>query len=452
MEYNSPDLSYLLSPKSVAFIGASIDTNTIGGRVLINLQKSNYQGKIYPLHSEYSEIFGIRTYPNLVSIPEQVDTVVIIASAKFIMPLLNECEEKKVKFIVLLTCFAEPVEDQRDLEKTLRTFSDRTGIRILGPESFGLFNISEPFGISSSLYYKPDRLQNGVISVITVDGGLGRTILDAADRGIGFNYWISTGNEADLEVADFIKYMAYDFSTKVIFALVEEIKDKQKFRNAAEAANRAGKPLIVFNIGQSEIGFEDYQAGIISAKDLNELIDVGWLFVTNGIPAGNRIGIFAYSAGIKTLLAQKCRLANLDVPDLTNKTKGLLHELAPEFGVASNPIHLTTSIFQNLGVFREYLEIFANDPNLDVVLVPFPYKLGAYTEIMVRQTVEVAKRMNKPIIPLWTSLSGEMEVSFEILVDSQLPFYRTVDACILAVKHYTDYYMNRNVPTNKQIL
>ncbi|MBD1380980.1 CoA-binding protein [Metabacillus arenae] len=452
IEYNFPDLSYLLSPKSVAFIGASIDTNTIGGRVLINLQKSHYKGKIYPVHPEYNEIFGIRTYPNLMSIPEQVDTVVIIAAARSVVPLLNECEEKKVKFIVLLTCFAEPAEDHRVLEKTLRAFSDGTGIRILGSNSYGLFNINEPFGISSSLFYEPNRLQKGRISVITVDGGLGRTVLDAADRGIGFNYWISTGNESDLEVADFIKYMAYDSSTQVIFALVEGIKDKQKFRNAAKAANRAGKPLLLFNIGNPETGVEDNQAGIISTADINELIDVGWLFVTHGIPAGNRIGIFAYSPGIKTLLANKCRLANLTVLDLTNKTKVLLQELAPEFGMASNPIHLTSSIFQNLGVFREYLEIFANDPNLDVVFVPFPYKLGTYTEMMVRQTIEVAKRMNKPIIPLWTSLSGELETSFEILIDSQLPFYRTADACILAVKHFTDYYLNRSVLMKKNIL
>ncbi len=443
-ENNSPDFSYLLFPRSVALMGASTDTNTIEGRVLINLQKSRFKGKIYPVCSGYNEIFGIQVYSDLMSIPEQIDTVIITEAPGSVLTLLNECEEKKVKFIILLTGFFELPQVQPELRKTLRSFSDRTGIRSLSPNSNGLFNMVQPFGITSSIYYEPNRLQNGKISLITVDGGLGRTILDSVDHGIGFNYLIDTGNEVDLEVADFIKYLAYDSSTHVIFAIVEGIKDQQKFRNAAEAANRAGKPLIVLNIGQPEMGVVNHQAGVISVTDLDEFMYIGWLFIAHGIPAGNRIGIFSYSAGINTYLANKCRLAGLDVPALNNKTKSLLYELAPDLGIASNPIHITPPIIRNLGVFREYLETFANDPNLDVILVPFSFKLGNYSEIMVRQTLEVAKRMNKPIIPLWTSLSGEMEVSYEILLDSRLPFYRTADSCILAVKHFTNYYMNRN--------
>ncbi len=419
-----------------------MDTDTIEGRVLVNLQKSHYKGKIYPVHSEYNEIFGVRTYTNLKDIPEHVDTVVIMASATSVPPLLNECEKKKVKFIILLTSIAGLDDDQHELLETLKAFSEKTGIRILGPNSFGLYNLAEPFGVSSSLLYEPNRLQSGKISLITVDGGLGRTILDANDRGIGFNYWISTGNEADLEVADFINFLAYDSSTRVIFAIVDGIKDQQKFRNAADFANRTGKPIILLNINQFDMGIDDNQLGVITTTDVDEMLDVGWLFDTYGMPTGNRIGIFAYSTGIKTLITNKCRLVNLDVPNLTNKTKGLLQDFLPNLATVTNPIHLTTSIFENLRAFGEYLEIFANDPNLDVVLVPFPYKLGTYTEIMVRQTIKVAKRMNKPIIPIWASLSGEMETSFEILMESQLPFYRTTDACIFAVKRFTDYYMD----------
>jgi acetate---CoA ligase (ADP-forming) len=451
IEYNSLELSYLLSPKSVALIGASNNSKTIGGTVLINLQKSLYKGNIYPIHSEHKEVFGIQTYPDLMSIPEKVDTVVIMKAIKSVQSLLYECEEKKVKIIILLTSFAEVSEDQRILEKELKLFSDKTGIRILGPDSFGLFNLAEPFSISSSLYYEPNRIKKGKISVITADAGLGRTILDAADRGIGFNYWISTGLEVDLDVADFIKYMAHDPSTQVIFALVDGIKDKQKFLHAAKASKRAGKPLIVLNIGRTETGLEENQSDFILVDDVDELMNVGWLIVKHGIPTGDRIGIFSYSTGIKTLLANKCLTANLTIPDLTNKTKGLLLQLAPEFGVALNPNQLPNSIFQDLGVFRECLEIFSNDGNLDVVLVPFPYKLGTYTEVMLRHTLDVAKRMNKPIIPLWISLSGEMEVSYEILMDSQLPFYRTVDTCVLAVKQFIDYYMNRSVFATLQI-
>jgi acetate---CoA ligase (ADP-forming) len=443
IEYSTFDLSYLLSPQSVAYIGATMNTDTIAGRVLVNLQKSHYKGQIYPVHSEYDEIFGLKTYPNLMSIPSQVDTVIIIPSAISLARFLKECEEKKVKFIILLSPLGGLEETQQELLETLKAFSKKTGIRVLGPNSYGLLNIAEPFGVSSSLLYEPNRLQNGKISLITVDGGLGRAILDANDLGIGFNYWISTGDEADLDVTDFINCLTYDSSTQVVFAVVDGIKDKQKFQNAIELANNARKPIILLNISQSEMGIEGNQAGIILTTDIDEMLEIGWLFNTYGMPAGNRIGIFSYSSGIRKLIANKCRLVNLPVPDLTNKTKSLLQDCLPNLTPVANPIHLTTSVFDNLWAYREYLEIFANDPNLDLIFVPFPYKLGSYTEMLVRQTVEVAKRMNKPIIPIWTSLSGEMETSFEILIESQLPFYRTTEAAILAVKRFTDYYMNR---------
>ncbi|MFD6209922.1 CoA-binding protein [Peribacillus sp. NPDC060253] len=451
--YNAPDISLLLSPGSIAVISANFETGHVGGRVLLNLQKSKYQGKVYPVHPRYDEAFGMKAYPTLMSISNRVDTVVITLPLKSILPILADCVEKMVKFIVIpsIDC-NESEEEKLHCRKILKAFSEESGIRVLGPDCPGLFNIGSSVGISCTSYYEPNRLQYGGISLISQGEGLGRTILDANDRGIGFNHWISTGDEADLEISDFINFLANDSATKVIFVIVERLKDEWAFRYAAEAANKAGKPIIVLSISHSEHGADKgihpaifKELGVIQVHDLDEMINVGWLFLKYANPQGNRIGIFSYSDGAARLLAEKCRRGNLLVPDITNETKDKIQGLLPDEVAPSNPINSKIHAHPDMSRVRTCLERFSNDPNVDIVFVLFSFKVGIYTEMLARHTVEIAQRMKKPIVPLWTSLSGEREVAYEILVDSKLPFYTTADACVKAVKHFTEYSMKRLV-------
>jgi len=450
-------LSYLLTSRSIAVISETFNPHQVGGRVLLNLQKSKYQGRVYPVTSEFEEIFGMKTFSSLSSIPEEVITVVITLPPNSVLPILEECVEKKVKFIMITSTDVIESEDEKfAFEQLLKTFTEETDIRILGPDCSGVFNIGKSIGISGVADYEPNRLQNGKISLITQGEGLGRAVLDANDLEIGFNYWISTGKEVDLETADFIQYFSHDVSTQVILVIIERLKDKWKFQKAAEKARRFGKPLIVLNIGQGEEEIStkeeckqvhsDFfkELDIIQVYDLDELLNVGWLFYKYGHPQGNRIGIFSYSNGVSALLAEKCRQANLSVPDITGETKSIIRDFFPNLKTPANPINMKISVYQDMSDVSECLEQFTNDPHLDIVFVLYSYKLGVYTEMLVRHTIKLAQRVNKPIIPLWLSLSGELEVSYEILKESGLPFYSSANAGVSAIKHFTDYHMKIN--------
>ncbi|USK72064.1 CoA-binding protein [Peribacillus asahii] len=453
-------MSYLLTSRSIAVISETFNPHQVGGRVLLNLQKSKYQGRVYPVTSEFEEIFGMKTFPNLNSIPEEVITVVITLPPKSVLPILEECVEKKVKFIMIPSTDVIESEDEKfAFEQLLKTFTEETDIRILGPDCSGVFNIVKSIGISGVADYEPNWLQNGKISLITQGEGLGRAVLDANDLGIGFNYWISTGNEVDLETADFIQYFSHDVSTQVILVIIEKLKDKWKFQKAVETARRFGKPLIVLHIGQveEEISTKEElnnnkqvhsdffkELDIIQVYDLDELLNVGWLFYKYGHPQGNRIGIFSYSNGVSALLAEKCRQANLPVPDITDETKSIIQDFFPNIETPTNPINMKIYVYQDMSDVSECLEQFTNDPNVDIVFVLYSYKLGIYTEMLVRHIIKLAQRVNKPIIPLWLSLSGELEVSYEILKESGLPFYSSANAGVSAIKHFTDYHMKMN--------
>ncbi|RID84023.1 hypothetical protein D1953_14335 [Peribacillus asahii] len=450
-------MSYLLTSRSIAVISETFNPHQVGGRVLLNLQKSKYQGRVYPVTSEFEETFGMKTFSSLSSIPEEVITVVITLPPNSVLPILEECVEKKVKFIMITSTDVIESEDEKfAFEQLLKTFTEETDIRILGPDCSGVFNIGKSIGISGVADYEPNRLQNGKISLITQGEGLGRAVLDANDLEIGFNYWISTGKEVDLETADFIQYFSHDVSTQVILVIIERLKDKWKFQKAAEKARRFGKPLIVLNIGQGEEEIStkeeckqvhsDFfkELDIIQVYDLDELLNVGWLFYKYGHPQGNRIGIFSYSNGVSALLAEKCRQANLSVPDITGETKSIIRDFFPNLKTPANPINMKISVYQDMSDVSECLEQFTNDPHLDIVFVLYSYKLGVYTEMLVRHTIKLAQRVNKPIIPLWLSLSGELEVSYEILKESGLPFYSSANAGVSAIKHFTDYHMKIN--------
>ncbi|HWL23383.1 MAG TPA: CoA-binding protein, partial [Ureibacillus sp.] len=154
-------MSYLLTSRSIAVISETFNPHQVGGRVLLNLQKSKYQGRVYPVTSEFEEIFGVKTFPNLSSIPEEVITVVITLPQKSVLPILEECVEKKVKFIMIPSTDVIESEDEKfAFEQLLKTFTEETDIRILGPDCSGLFNIVKSIGISSVADYEPNWLQN----------------------------------------------------------------------------------------------------------------------------------------------------------------------------------------------------------------------------------------------------------------------------------------------------
>ncbi|KKM10073.1 hypothetical protein SY88_15630 [Clostridiales bacterium PH28_bin88] len=458
-DFNFPDLTPLLSPKAVAILGASGDFSKNSGRVLINLQKCRYQGKIFPVNPKYREISGLKCYPSLLAVEEPVDVALIVVPSYQVLTCLEECEHKSVKFAVIFSSgFAEESEDGRRRQKSLQEFASRTGIRIYGPNSPGLINLREKVGYSFSPQFHPENFVSGRIALITQGGGVGRAILDAQERGIGFSYWVSTGNESDLELSDFVNYFVEDPGTDVILAVVQSLRDGRKFAHVAEKAAQINKPIVVLKLGRSAEGSqaalahtgawsghdEVYNAlfrqkRVIRVEDLDQLLGVGAMFERFKIPTGKNIGIFSFSGSTGVLLADMCGVYGLTLPSLSAQTKEKLSNLYPSLMNASNPLDITTAVYDFPELFTKALKVFMEDPNLDIALLPFPFKLGSINEYMAASLIKVSRQCPKPVVPVWMSKGIIRERGYELLAESGLPLFYSAAHCLAAMRAYLDY-------------
>ncbi|MEW6661786.1 MAG: acetate--CoA ligase family protein [Bacillota bacterium] len=457
--YEFSALNPLFTPRAIAVIGASADTSKSSARVLINLQKCRYQGSIYPVNPNYQEIFGLKCYPSLMAVPEPVDVALIALSPQKVLSCLEACEKKGVKFLLIFSSgFAEHGQEGRQRQQALREFARRTGIRVCGPNSAGLINIKERLGYSFSPQFNPGSFQPGGIALITQGGGVGRAILDAQERGVGFNYWICSGNEADLELADFVNYCLEDPNTDVILAVIQTLRDGRKFAAIAEKALEKKKPLVVLKLGKSPAGRKAAMAHmgssagceqvydamfrqkkVVRVDDLDQLLGVGTMFGRYKNASGKRIGIFSFSGSIGVLLADMCGFYHLCLPPLSGRTKEKLSLLRPPLKNAANPLDITTAVYDYPELFSQALEVFVDDPNIDVVILPFPFKLGEINEKMATSLIRVASQSSKPIIPVWLSKGIIRERGYELLAESGLPLFYGATQCLATMRAYLEY-------------
>ncbi len=454
-----PDLMPLLSPRSIAVVGASADYTTNSGRVLINLQKCRYQGRIFPVNPNYREISGLRCYPSLLEVPEAVETVLLVVSVHQVFQCLEDCEKKGVRFVVIFSSgFAEEGNEGRQKQQLLREFSRRTGIRIYGPNTPGLINLKEKVGYSFSPQFHPDRFVPGRIALVTQGGGVGRAILDAQERGIGFNYWVSTGNEADLEITDFINYFIEDPDTDMVLAVMESLGQGRRFAHVADRAARKNKPIVVLKLGRTLEGSRAAfahtgtwsgcdgvyralfrQKGVIQVDDLDQLLGVGTLFKQYKMPVGNGVGVFSFSGSTGVLLADMCGLYGLSLPAPSPDTTVKLAGLQPQLKSISNPLDLTTLVYDYPELFIQALEIFVQDSNFDIILLPFPFKLGAIGELMAASVINISRRCAKPMVPVWMSRGIIRERGYELLAESGLPLFYSAAQCLSTLRAYLSY-------------
>ena len=270
------------NPKSVAIVGASDNCESVGHALIKNLE--GFEGKIFPVNPKYSEVGGFKCYKNLLEVDARVDLCIIAIPKKFVISILKECGRKGIKNVIVISAGFSEVGNKED-EQELFKISKKYGIRLLGPNCFGVFNSANEFNANFSL----TKAKKGKIGFISQSGALWSYIADLSlEKGLGFSKAVSLGNMADLEFGDFLEYLTNDKETKSIVLYMEKLKDGRKF---LEVAKKCKKPIYVVKVGKSEEGFEaavshtgslatDFeiykgmfkQAGIIQCKSLLEAV------------------------------------------------------------------------------------------------------------------------------------------------------------------------------------
>ena len=463
-----PDIGKLLWPKTVAVVGASSDTNGLRGRILEVILSHPFAGKVYPVSRSAGEVQGLKAYPSVEALPEPADLAILIIPAQFVPAELERCGRAGIKAAVILSSgFAEePGEAGHRMQAEITATARRYDMAVSGPNTEGFANIEaalcptfSPAMDKNAGAIRPARaLGKGQVSVISQSGGLGFAFFDRArPRNLAFRHIVTTGNEAALDVADFLDYMLDEGGTDVFLLLLEDVKSPEKFRRAADKALKAGKPLIVGKIGRSEPGSRAvmshtgalagshaaYRAifqhhGVIEGQDFDDMIDLaaGFLACGEKLPAGRRMGICTSSGGAGVWMADACAAAGLEVPVLDDATRKAIDVHLPSYGTSQNPVDSTAQGVHKLG-YAEFARLVGQSPMVDGVIVVVTARRSAFLENDLPKLQSLGRESKKPVF-MWTYTLPSSR-SVEILNEAGYPLFTGALGCARTMRAMADY-------------
>jgi len=455
------DLSKMLNPESVAIIGVSEDSSRIGGRLFRYIRKHGYRGHLALVNPKYRELQGVKCYRTISDVPGPIDCALIAVPEKNVLSVLNECADSHVSTAVIFSSgFAEMGDSGKEAQDRIKTLARTRNLRVCGPNCIGLINFYSRTVLSFSQLLESDTLIPGNIGFISQSGALGGSLVNRAqDKNIGLSYFISGGNEADLDVSDYIKHLVlHDEKTKVIVAVIEGIRDGAKFVEAAELALSHRKPIMVLKIGETEAGKKAAashtgsmtgsdsvidavfnQKGVVRVRNYDELFQTAALFAQERIPRGNRVGILTSSGGAGIIMADYYTKLGLMVPEFSQKAKDLASKEIATFGKVANPFDLTGQIFSDPEMFKRCMKLFVEEDNFDIIQVNVSMVAGQSSEYRSAMLLDAIEGSTKPIVTWWAAGSLS-DPGIKALKGSRVTPFRSPDRCAAAVASLVKYY------------
>ena len=453
-----PDLSRLVRPESVVIVGASDKPGGLGTRTVQNLLRhSAFDGRTFLVNPRRDRIDGHPCHPDIESLPIAPDVAVIAIPADGVLDALERCAAKGIRFAIVLTSgFGESGEEGRARQERMRALAAETGMRIYGPNCPGLTNLADRIGMTFSPAFAADEKRTGPIGIATQGGGLGRNLVQAAERGAGAALWASLGNAADLDVADFVHHMAGADGIEVIATLLEGVRDGRRMLAALRAAAEVGKPVVALKVGRSAYGvravrshtaalagsaevtsavFEQF--GVVEVDDTDEMMDVAWLLARAAPPPRTRIAVFGGSGGAAALAADMVGAAGLELAEFDPATTGALRAELPGFAAVGNPVDITATAIADPGLMDRTLGLVAADPNVDLVLLPIPLDYGEHSTRGTEAMAAVQRQTGTPLLPVW--MSDRRGPAYQVLADAGFCSPRSLTKAVLAVRRWAEH-------------
>ncbi|MCR6477179.1 acetate--CoA ligase family protein [Variovorax sp. ZS18.2.2] len=411
-------IARLMKPRSVAVIGASADPTKTAGRPVAYLTKHGFAGAIYPVNPRADVIGGLKSYPDVQSLPEAPDVGIVLLGAERAHEAVRDLAARgTAAAIVLASGYTEVgAEGARRQQQLLEAAGS---MRILGPNTIGLVNLTDRITLSATGALEMQDFEAGSIGVVSQSGGiLGALLSRAAARGIGLSKLISTSNEADLDMADFIDHLADDEATSVIALYMEGVRNPAKFKAAALKAARKGKPVVVFKVGRSESGAAAavshtgalagadrmYDAlfrevGVVRAQTFSDLLDLPAALVTGRRLAGRRVAVLTSTGGAGTLVADSLGTAGFETPAPDEATAAALRALqSGDHAVLDrNPIDVTLAGLQP-ALLRGAITSLLASPSYDAVVVIVGSSGLAMPDLMASAIHDSLPGSDKPLV------------------------------------------------------
>jgi acetate---CoA ligase (ADP-forming) len=415
-------------PESIAVLGASPDLHRIRGRLLHQLRENGFAGRILPINPSYTDIAGLRCYPSIAAVGGPVDLALVAIPAAGVAAAVDECAQAGVKNALIISSgFAEEGGASANMQASLIEVTGRTGIRACGPNCEGYFNalgnVATTFSPTVEVTEDAGRklVSDRRVGVIAQSGGIGFALFNRGKAaGIGFSYVISTGNEADLNMADFLDYMVEDPNTYAVMLFCEAVRNGPSFVAALAKARHLGKPIIAIKVGRSAAGsrasashtaslsgsYTAYHAvfqryGVIEADDADEAVAIAGVLVSCPLPNGRRVGIITPSGGGGVWMADALSAAGLIVPPLSSRMQATLRSIMPSYGAPANPVDVTAQGSQTGPATMTAMEKLAECDEIDMLVLITSLTSVTRVSLDAERVRAAAARCGKPMT-VWT--------------------------------------------------
>lgn len=445
----------LLRPRSIAIVGASSSPSAFSRRLLANLERFAFAGDIH-LVGRAETIEGRPCLPSVDALPEGVDLAVIAIGRESVPESVRLCGLRGVRSaIVYGSGFAETGEEGRAAQDDLARHAVDAGIALLGPNCTGLTNFvgNVPLTFGNS---RPRAVKGPAIAIVGQSGGMVGAIRMALEaRQLDISYTIATGNEAVLGVEDFLDELIDDETTRVILVFAEQIRRPDRFLEGAAKAQRAGKALLLLHPGRSAAGRQsaashtgamvgDHAAmraavdhsGIIRVDTVEELVDVAELVLRCPRPPQGGLAILTDSGAFKSLSADFCETAGVDLPPIERMRDALAAEL-PAFISPENPLDVSAQALQQPDIYGRCARLLLEEPGVGALLIAIMPSSPEFGLKAARETLALLPDNGKPV--LYVLFGGESPISAELtplLRGAGIPFYRVPERAMAAIGHY----------------
>ena len=443
------DLAPFFRPRSVAVVGASDAEGRPNTSIWRRLRAwgEDRGAVVHPVSATRDTVDGCATYRSLLDVPGDVDVAVLLVGDP--APALAAAVEKKARFAVVFAAgFAELGQDGSAAQQRLVDLVTGTATRLIGPNT----------NLNAFETFRTD-LDGPAIALISQSGHQGRPVFQAQELGLRVAYWAPTGNEADLEFADFAAWFAEQDEVGVVAAYVEGFRSGRSLILAADHAARRGVPIVLVKVGRTDEGRSMAashtgkltgsdavvsavlrQYGVQRVDGLDELIDVSQLLARAAPPTTDGVCITAISGGTGAHMADLCAAAGLRLPELAESTQSQLHQWIPSYLRVSNPVDSGGHpVGDERG--RKILDALVADPAVGVVIAPITGAFPPMSDRFASDLVDVAESTDKPICVVWGSPLGTEAAYRDLLLSSsRIAVFRTFSNCVTAVRAWLDFH------------
>ena len=444
----------IFNAEAVALVGASDKEGSFGRLFLEGMRDAGCK-RIYPVNPKREEILGLRAYPSISAVPEQLDVAILLTPPESVLGLVKECVASKVKgAVVFASGFGELGAEGLELQKEIGRVGREGGTRIIGPNCIGFFNPAAGVITYPQVIMKGTPKEPGCIGGFSQSGSfVDYLVWFLATKGLRFSTVVSCGNEADLAAEDYLEYLGQDENTKVIVAYMEGVKDGRRFFEVAREVGRV-KPIILWKGGMSEQGARAAashtgalagsaaiwramfkQTGIINVSSVEDVVDAAVAFHNLPLPKGRRIAVLGGQGGTGVGTADNCYALDLELPKLHKTTVARLREVLPPVGTSvGNPTDTGVASLLNPELYAKAIAIVADDPGIDMILV-----ISTPVQACLEHVAAAAKSIDKPLVVSVYALPESEPGIYQFLSERGVAAYPDPKRAAIALARMAEY-------------